>query len=269
MHDDLMARLAEGQSILENFGPIADAVTSVIACDGIATWINGEFRSQGRTPSKDEMLPLLRFLNTTAASRIFATDRLSDSYPAAEEFSDCSAGILVLPVSRSPRDYLILFRQEISRTVLWAGNPEKPVEPGPNGTRLTPRKSFETWREIVRNQSQPWSASEIRVANSLRMTLLEVVLRVTDAATKDRERANDHQELLIAELNHRVRNILNLIRGLVAQSGTEARNIADFTSNVGALTTKSHGKTGMQPLCMSCLPLKLMRIWDRNATGWC
>ncbi len=233
MHDDLMARLAEGQSILENFGPIADAVTSVIACDGIATWINGEFKTQGRTPSRDEILPLLRFLNTTAASRIFATDRLSDSYPAAEEFSDCSAGILVLPVSRSPRDYLILFRQEISRTVLWAGNPQKPAEPGPNGTRLTPRKSFETWKEIVRNQSQPWSASEIRVANSLRVTLLEVVLRVTDAASRDRERASDHQELLIAELNHRVRNILNLIRGLVAQSGTEARNIADFTSNVG------------------------------------
>ena len=34
----------------------------------------------------------------------------------------------------------------------------------------------------------------------------------------DRRGAEQHQELLIAELNHRVRNILGLVRGLITQS---------------------------------------------------
>ena len=40
--------------------------------------------------------------------------------------------------------------------------------------------------------------------------------------------------MLIAELNHRVRNILNLIRGLVAQSKEGARTIDEFAEIVGS-----------------------------------
>jgi two-component sensor histidine kinase/CheY-like chemotaxis protein len=65
------------------------------------------------------------------------------------------------------------------------------------------------------------------------MTLLEVLLRVTDAAIRDRAKAQEQQELLIAELNHRVRNILNLIKGLVSQSKSEAKTATQFTEVVG------------------------------------
>jgi two-component sensor histidine kinase/CheY-like chemotaxis protein len=44
------------------------------------------------------------------------------------------------------------------------------------------------------------------------------VLRLSDDAQEERRRFSERQELLIAELNHRVRNILSLIRGLVRQS---------------------------------------------------
>jgi len=117
--------------------------------------------------------------------------------------------------------------------VNWAGNPEKPVVLGKNGARLTPRKSFEAWQQVVRNSCSPWSKGERRAAESLRITLLEVVLRMSDAALKEQAKARDRQELLIAELNHRVRNILNLIRGLINQSKDEARSIDQFTEIVG------------------------------------
>jgi two-component sensor histidine kinase len=63
--------------------------------------------------------------------------------------------------------------------------------------------------------------------------LLEVVLRLTDNAVKERSKAQEQQELLIAELNHRVRNILNLIRGLINQSKDNSKDIASFTEVVG------------------------------------
>lgn len=70
----------------------------------------------------------------------------------------------------------------------------------------------------MKGKAAPFSASERRVAETLRIALLEVVLRLADVAGEERQRAHEQQQLLIAELNHRVRNILALIRGLIAQS---------------------------------------------------
>ena len=143
------------------------------------------------------------------------------------------AGALVIPVSRRPRDYIVLWRKELPQVVTWAGNPEKPVEYGPNGARLTPRQSFAAWRESVKGKSAPWTEEELSIAEGLRVTLLEVVLRVTDEAMQERNRAQQQQELLIAELNHRVRNILTLIRGLVGQSKGDAMDVESFAEVIG------------------------------------
>ena len=56
---------------------------------------------------------------------------------------------------------------------------------------------------------------------------------MTDASLQERARAQGHQELLIAELNHRVRNILNLIKGLINQSSEGATDVASFTETIG------------------------------------
>lgn len=233
LHDQLMAQLAEDASISDNFETIINGISSVIPYDGAVGWVEGKFESTDHTPTKEEFLGLVNFLNTTAASRVYHIDSLVKVFPPAAEFVDRAAGMLVLPVSRAPRDYIVLFRREIAKSVTWAGNPEKPVLQGKHGDRLTPRKSFEAWQQIVRNTSAPWQPPEIRAAEALRLTLLEVVLRMSDAALRDRAKAQEHQELLIAELNHRVRNILSLIGGLVEQSGTEARSISEFTHVVG------------------------------------
>jgi two-component sensor histidine kinase/CheY-like chemotaxis protein len=119
------------------------------------------------------------------------------------------------------------------RSVNWAGAPEKVYEEGPNGPRLTPRKSFELWQETVAGQSKPWSAADIRIAESLRVTLLEVILQLSDLAARERRSAQERQELMIAELNHRVRNILSLVRALVAQSKDTAKSVDEFAGVLG------------------------------------
>ncbi|TIX51653.1 HWE histidine kinase domain-containing protein [Alteraurantiacibacter aquimixticola] len=232
LHDRLMRQLAEDSNISRDFGLVVEGLSELIPFDGAAGWINGNFQSIGVAPTKEEFLQLVKFLNTTATSRVFATDSLHKVFPPAEDYIERGAGLLALPVSRTPRDYIVLFRREVAKTVKWAGNPEKPVELGPNGVRLTPRKSFEAWKETVSGHCAEWTASELQVADAIRVTLLEVVLRMSDAANTDRTRAQERQELLIAELNHRVRNILNLIRGLVDQSRSETTSVADFTKTV-------------------------------------
>lgn len=233
VHDQLMAQLAESSGLMENFDTILALIAPVIPHDGACALIEGEYVCEGSAPGRDEFLALVPFLNTIAVSSIFATDSLSRHHPPALAYADVASGALVIPVSRRPRDYIVLWRRELVHAVRWAGNPEKPVHLGPNGARLTPRKSFEAWQEVVRGTSAEWSDEQVRAAESLRITLLEVILRITDSAMQERARAHQQQELLIAELNHRVRNILGLIRALISQSGNEVSSVAEFTQVVG------------------------------------
>ncbi len=233
LHDRLMAQLAENVSVSDNFEAIIDATAPVIPHDGAVGWIDGEFRSVGQTPTREEFEALVPSLNTTTASRLFATECLSKPFPEAEAFAERAAGAMVLPVSRTPRDYIVLFRQEVVQSVRWAGNPEKPMTMGPNSTRLTPRQSFAAWQQILRHHSAPWTDIELQTAESLRVTLMEVVLRMASANIRDQIRSKEQQELLIAELNHRVRNILNLIKSLIAQSADGQSDIVSFTNVIG------------------------------------
>ncbi|MDB2438325.1 GAF domain-containing protein [Hellea sp.] len=233
LHNTLMAQLSEGDTIADNLETVFAGISTVIPYDGAMGWIDGKFTSIGDTPTREDFIGLAKFLNTTAPSSIYTNRNIAAVYPPAENFADKTAGILAVPVSRSPRDYIVLCRRELQSTVNWAGNPEKPVTSGKFGKEISPRKSFEKWKQVVRNHSEPWTDAEHRIADALRITLLEVVLRISDASLLDRAKAQESQEILIAELNHRVRNILNLIKGLINQSSGDAKTIAEFTQIVG------------------------------------
>jgi len=205
----------------------------MIASDGIAVWSEGEITLEGETPTESEVQELIGFINRTSPGRICASAEIAKVYAAGESFRDRAAGFLAIPISRVPRDCLIFFRREVLRSVNWAGDPNKSYLEGPLGARLTPRKSFELWQETVAGQSKPWSSADLRIAESLRVTLLEVILQLSDLAARERRSAQERQELMIAELNHRVRNILSLVRGLVAQSKENATNVEEFASILG------------------------------------
>lgn len=230
--DQLLSAVASDETLLKDPDWLADILTNTIPADGVGVWINGNYAFSGATPSTDLFRKIVRALNGTAAGKVFATDKLSSLVKGAEEEKSVAAGLLAIPISRSPRDYVVLFRSEMIRSVRWAGDPHKPVEYGPNGPRLTPRESFAEWKELVEGRSLPFTRSELRVAETLRATLIEVVLRLADEAAAERHQASARQELLIAELNHRVRNILGVIRGLIRQSQPENEEVKKFVKVV-------------------------------------
>jgi light-regulated signal transduction histidine kinase (bacteriophytochrome) len=227
---EVAAQHAHSSAAIADF--IAD-YRRMIQCDGIAVWSDGRITLDGVTPTEDEIKGLIAFINRTSPGRICASAEIAQVYAAGEAFRDRAAGFLAIPISRVPRDCLIFFRREILRSVNWAGDPNKPVTVGPHGARLTPRKSFELWQEIVRGQSTVWTGADLRIAEGLRVTLLEVILQLADLAAHERRTAQERQELMIAELNHRVRNILSLVRGLVAQNKDTTVGVEEFASVLG------------------------------------
>nr|AGU09947.1 Phytochrome region [uncultured organism] len=230
--DRLMAAVAQDSGVLTDAVWLGEMISDTIPCDGVGVYVDGVLSLSGLTPDRAQFEEIVTTLNQVAASAVFATDSIARILPSAAAYADRAAGLIAIPLSRSPRDYVVLFREERLRSVRWAGNPEKPVEAGPNGIRLTPRNSFEEWSQLVKGKALPFSAAELRVAETLRTAMLEVVLRLSDSASRDRQRAQEQQELLIAELNHRVRNILSLIRGLISQTRGTAPSPEAFVSTL-------------------------------------
>ncbi len=236
LHRRLMSTLASDATTAENLAAYVEEMREALDCHGVGIWSDGAATLTGVTPNADEVGALVRFLNRAAAGELYATHHLSAHCEQGAALLPRVAGLLAVPISRRPRDYLLFFRREVASTVTWAGDPAKAVgygPVGPNGPRLTPRKSFEAWQQVVHGQSTPWTAAERRFAEQLRVTILEVILRLTEAASRDREKARQKQELLIAELNHRVRNILALMRALVGQSREGVDSVEDFAAVLG------------------------------------
>ncbi|MFL9825015.1 HWE histidine kinase domain-containing protein [Rhodoplanes sp. SY1] len=233
LHQRLVGTMARESTRFESVVAHLDEMADLLACDGVGVWTGGRATLKGLTPTAEEFSDLVAHIDAQAFDRVHARYDIGADHPPARAFAERAAGMLVVPLSRPARDYLIFFRREIARTVTWAGDPNAPKVFGPNGDRLTPRKSFDLWKETVTGQSLPWLPVECRIAEQLRVSLLEVILQLSDLTEEERRRAVARQDLLIAELNHRIRNILGLIRGVITQSRDSATTIETFTEVVG------------------------------------
>lgn len=218
-------RLADAEWLGQTLGEI-------VPCDGVATIIDDRVGSWGSVLPQELLPEIAQRLNAMRPGHVFHTDCLAEVMPEAEPLSATVAGMLAIPISRRPRDYVLLFRREQARTVTWGGDPTKPVEYGPNGPRLTPRASFDAWLQEVKGRSVPFSDSEVQGAETLRASLVEVVLQLSEATVDERRRAMERQNLLIGELNHRVRNILALIRSIMRQSRGGEQNLSSYLHQI-------------------------------------
>ncbi len=265
LHDGIMSSISVEGSVFQNLASYMESFMDVVSCDGVAVLVDGQYTSLGLAAHEAELDTFVPFLNRNAASRVFATHKFSELLGKGD-FTSRIPGLLAIPVSRRPRDYLLFFRGEIVQSVTWAGNPEKNIEHGPNGPRLTPRKSFEAWKEEVVGQAARWKPSELKIAESLRTTLLEVILRSVDVNEKLQKEANERQDTLIAELNHRVRNILTLIQGLVSQTMESADNTQKFAKQLdGRIKALARAHDQITQDQWSPAPLKTLFVNELNA----
>lgn len=231
-HDRFIAAMPDDLTMLEDLPRSEAALRQLVACDGLGVWSEGRFTGVGLVPPPGVIPALIDMLDAEGSHEPFVTHRLADVLPIAASFADRVSGMMAVRFLRSSRVYLLFFRQEIVKTVVWGGNPSKPVTLQAGSARIGPRKSFEAWRELVRSESDPWQPAEIQVVKTLRVSLLDVILRRADVLNRERKAAHESQSLLIAELNHRVKNMLALIRSLVRQSRNDARSVEDFTADL-------------------------------------
>ncbi|KAB2786736.1 GAF domain-containing protein [Brucella anthropi] len=227
--DTIVSQLSIGDEIRDSLGEQLSRFPELVAGNGAALLMNGQWLQRGDTLNEHQTRQLLKVAGDESPRELWASQEIRTHLA---DYAGSVAGMLAIPLSMAFSDYLVLFRNEEAHAIEWAGEPVKTTVETPFGTRLTPRGSFYTWREEVRGRSTPWTTTDLSVAQSIGTYLRDVILRQNELSEQERAKTEQRRRVLNAELNHRVKNILSLVKSIALQTGANAANVADYAQTL-------------------------------------
>jgi len=210
----LSTRIAEqvlqADDTLSALAAEAPALCQLLHAGAVVIGESGKVRAHGVDGAAAEAL--LRWLSdrSTAVSLQAARSDVLHGHDAAQMPAALRArlaplcGVLALRFDAAADGWVVLLRPEQIETIHWGGRPVKEYTPGPLGPRLTPRGSFDLWKETVRGQAVPWTLLELDLAAQL----LDGLVRAHAAKLAETIRLRTE---LLAMLGHDLRDPLQSI----------------------------------------------------------
>lgn len=158
----------------------------LVPADGVVVDLQGVRQARGSVPPP-EVVSAVAAWARGAGENIASTECLSRALPAVTLDPQVAAGALALNLPDG--QYAIWFRREVLRSVDWGGDPHNKAIAVSEGdqVRLSPRKSFERWSEIVHQRCEPWAPSETESADAMRRHLVESLYHRTRGALRAAE----------------------------------------------------------------------------------
>lgn len=220
--DDFVVALTGGVTTLLN---LFDATGAGIVIGDRATLI-------GRAPPPEAVVAIAAWLRETLpeGETCFGSSHFTAAYPEAAPYREIASGLLAAFVDEGRQTLIVWFRPEMPSTVTWGGDPRKPVLAGSGSVAVLPRRSFERWVEERTGHANPWAEWQLTLARSLAEAVEGVVLRQSrkiDELTgllAEKERLLAQKDLLTREIDHRVKNSLQIVSAFLQM---QRRQIAD------------------------------------------
>ncbi len=182
VHARFVDTIAHGQTLGDSLNQNPRDLVDLVGASGVVFCESSKITSFGNTPPQEAIAGLVEWVDQRIGEdAIYNTHTLVTDYPEFAPSKDVASGLLALRISRTQRTYLLWFRPEVIQTIDWGGEPNKPMGvDADNNLRMTPRKSFELWKETVQLKSLPWKACEIDAALELRSRIIGIVLQKAD-----------------------------------------------------------------------------------------
>jgi two-component system, chemotaxis family, sensor kinase Cph1 len=176
------ATLNDGEPLAEALLGAPDLL-DLVPADGVVVDIQGDHQVRGSVPPPHVVVAVTEWARG-ADDEIASSDCLARELPALDLDPQLAAGALVINLPDG--QHAVWFRREVLRSVDWGGDPHNKAIAVSEGDaiRLSPRKSFDRWRETVHQRSEAWTPSESESAEALRRHLVESLYRRTRGALR-------------------------------------------------------------------------------------
>lgn len=147
------------------------SLLSLTNASGAVILHKGRLYEKGIVPSSDKIKALLNWLSEHVTGLQFSTSHLREHYPEGEKICRQASGIIYHKLGDAKKDAIIWFREEMERTINWAGDPHDAVRKTVHN-ELTPRTSFAIYKQSIRFHSQEWQSPELNAAQRFASALL-------------------------------------------------------------------------------------------------
>lgn len=144
---------------------------------GAVLFFDNDIQTAGEVPSTPELRSLLAWIDQKVEDRLYACSSISTENPALGSLTPLASGVLAVKLSTGRPEYLVWLRKEQLESVTWAGDPKKPMIDN-DPMKLSPRRSFAAWSEIVRGKALPWSRAELTMARAIGNSLIDIILQI-------------------------------------------------------------------------------------------
>ncbi len=201
LRDRLMGAPAPDLAADWLLGTYSAEMTAILPHDGAVLLTTKGVFARGNVPHGAFLDTFAAYIARRELKDVLLIDRMTDVGLTSESFDVAGTAVAALPLSQNKQHVLLLFRN---------------VGSDPNRTKS-------------------WSSWETLAANALRASLLDALLNWSEVSHGSAQEIQEDQQRLIAELDHRVRNVLSTILGMVKLTGAKAD---DSTFDVQALQAR-------------------------------
>jgi len=175
----LFRQVSTHSNFVEELNRFSPTLLDVFECGGAAICFEGQTIALGQTPPPADLSRLVDWLRAHTNQNVFSTDSLARLAPELGLAVRATAsGVLAIALAQDPGEYILWFRPEKVQTVTWAGRLAKNETIVDGQVFLSPRQSFEAWKEEMQLMAAPWRALEIEAAHEIRLHVTDVRLKV-------------------------------------------------------------------------------------------
>ncbi|MGI4741053.1 MAG: ATP-binding protein [Janthinobacterium lividum] len=174
----LLEQVSAQANFLDGLYKYSPTLLDVFDCGGAAIIFENEVVTLGNTPTEPQLRELVAWLQAHGGPDMFQTDSYARLNPAGHALRATASGILAIALAQEAGDYILWFRPELLHTVTWAGKHEKVQTMEDGQLFMSPRQSFESWKQEVANTATPWQPLEVAAAKAIRLHITDIRLKV-------------------------------------------------------------------------------------------
>jgi chemotaxis family two-component system sensor kinase Cph1 len=165
MRADLMQCLLTGEDTVLEVAAHAPAMCAALQCDALIVTRLGHHVVHGEIDAPTAQAIVRAH---PGAGELLIERLCIEDWPVSARAHIAQwPGMLAICFDPSSNGWIMAMRPEQVASIRWAGKPEKILQVGPLGARLTPRGSFDEWLETVRGRAQAWSPTHLAIARQI------------------------------------------------------------------------------------------------------